>query len=493
MRYCSFPALLCCAAALHAQPHVEPKDGKVTIPITLSPTALPKPLSRFYLTPQYAEMQPGNRIPTYMKSYMEQANFFSKDPALQREKWNDMKLEDLPLEEMKKSPSANLGGLAYREGKETVFLTDKRLVDFAPTGRPLADVDEASRLLTSDWQIWFNIRRDGIGTLLPEVQKMRELAAVLKVRMRYEIATKDFEKAAYSARTYYGLVQSFETHPTLIASLVGLAIEAVCLNALEEMIQQPGCPNLYWSFTEIPAGGIDLRTAIQGEKLLCQTLFGPLLNAKGELSEKELNKVIAQTNVFFYLSTNGNKLAAPVGERYAEMAKEAKKVAAARALLLETGFDAGAVKAMPALQAIATADVRRYQVDLDEIFRSYHLPNAEAVKLDAAFEAGLKGDSDRVLSPLALPTVGKVRSAAVRLQQRVAYLRVIEALRLHAFDNAGKLPAALKDVKSPLPMDPVTGEAFVYSVKDGAATLTGGNPSPAVAATNRVYEIRIRK
>ena len=159
MRLVSSLVLMALVSTANAQPNPEPKDGKVMIPLTLSPTALPKPLSRFYLTPQYKEMQPGNRVSGYMKAYMEQQSFFSKDPVMLRETWNQMKLEDLPLDEMKKSPFANLGGLAYREGKETIFLTDKRLIDFAPTGRPLSDVDEASRLLTSDWQVWFNIRR----------------------------------------------------------------------------------------------------------------------------------------------------------------------------------------------------------------------------------------------------------------------------------------------------------------------------------------------
>ncbi len=476
-----------------AQPNPEPKDGKITIPLTLSPTALPKPLSRFYVTPQYKEMQPGNRISGYMKATMEQATFFAKEAVEQREKWNGMKLEDLPLDEMRKSPLANLGGLAYREGKETAFLTDKRLIDFAPTGRPLADVDEASRFLTSDWQIWFNIRRDGIGTLVPEIQKMREWASVLKVRMRYEIAIKDFEKAAYTARTYFGLVGSFETHPTLIAGLVGLAIEAICLNALEEMIQQPGCPNLYWSFTEIQPQGLDMRTAIQGEKLLCETLFGTLLKAKGALSDADMKKVLADLNVFFYLSRQGNKTDVPLSERYTALAKDAKRVDAAKTFLLETGMHAETVKAMTALQALATGDVRRYEVDLDDIFRPFHIPNPVASKLATDMEAALKTDDTRILSRLILPTANKVRQANVRLQQRVAYLRVIEAIRLHAFDHAGKLPANLKDIQSPIPMDPVTGDAFIYALKEGVATLTGGNPNSDMATTNRIYEIRIRK
>lgn len=492
MRTCSFLALLALGALAHAQPLPEAKDGKVTIPLTLSPAPLPKPLSRFYLTPQYKEMQPGNRVATYMKAYMEQATFFSKEPALERDKWNEMHLAELPLEAMKKSNSANLGGLAYRDNREAIVLDENGLVDFAPSGRPLSDVDEASRQLTSDWQIWFNIRRDGIGTLLPEVQKMRELASVLKVRMRYEIATKDFEKATYSARTFYGLAQSFETHPTLIASLVGLAVEAICLNALEEMIQQPGCPNLYWSFTEIPAGGLSLRTAIQGEKLLAMTLFGKLLQAEDEIPDADLKKVLAQLDTYVILS-RGSKELLKASVIFQGWAKDAKRVERARAFLIETGSRADAVKKYSALQAIISADARRYEVDLDDSSRVFDLPNPDAQKLAKEYEAAHAKDGAGILSAAILPSSSKVRQVHLRLLQRVAYLRVIEAVRLHAQDNAGKLPAQLADIKLPIPLDPVTLKAFDYSVKDGKATLTGGNPNPGQANTNRVYEIRIRE
>jgi hypothetical protein len=492
MRIDSLLALLCLCTVAAAQPTPEPKDGKLAIPLTLSPAPLPKPLSRFYLTPQYKEMQPGNRVPTYMKAYMEQAAFFSKESVEQREKWNALPLSELPLAEMKKSPMANLGGLAYREG-DSIVVNERGLIDFAPTGRPLSDVDEASRLLTSDWQIWFNIRRDGIGTLLPEVQKMRELANVLKVRMRYEIATKDFEKAAYSARTCYGLAQSFETHPTLIASLVGLAIESICLNALEEMIGQPGCPNLYWSFTEIPAEGLSLRTAIQGEKLLCTTLFGSLLTARGEIPDAELKKTLVQIDIFMALNREGGKAPTKSSEIFKAWAQDEKRVQRARAFLIETGSRPDAVKKYSALQAIITADARQYEVDLDETSRVFDLPNPEGQKLAKEFETARTENGAGILSAAILPNSMKVRQAHVRLQQRVAYLRVIEAVRLYAQDNAGKLPAQLADIKLPIPLDPVTLKAFEYGVKDGKATLTGGNPNPGQANTNRVYGIAIRK
>ena len=463
MRLVSSLCLLILVSMANAQPNPEPKDGKITIPLTLTPTPIPKPLSRYYLTPQYKEQQPGNRVPSYMKAYMEQAAFFSKDPAAEREKWNLMKLEELPVDKVKESGCTK--------------------------GRPLADVDEGSRMLSSDWQIWFQLRRDGLGMLLPEVQKMRELAGALKVRMRYEIATQDFEKAAYTARTFFGLVQAFETHPTTIGALVGMAIEAICLNAIEEMIQQPGCPNLYWSLTEVPPDAFNMRIPIQGEKFLVEPYFGALMNAKGELPDADVKQVIRQ---YDGLTRNGDEKQIKAFQHFTELAKDANKVAAARAYLVETGTKPDLVKLFSALQVVVTKDVRRYEVDLDDVMSLYGLPISDAGKRSAELEAMWKGDKERRLSEM-LPNSYKARQAQVRLQQRVAYLRVIEAIRLHAFDNAGKLPAELKDVKSPLPKDPVTGDGFVYSVKDGVATLTGGNPNPGQANTNRVYEIAIRK
>jgi hypothetical protein len=464
-----------------AQPNPEPKDGKVVIPITLHPTAAPKPLSRYYLTPQYIDMQPGNRVPGFMKAYMEQQNFFAKEPSEQREKWNQMPLADLPLAEIKNSGC--VGGLAHR----------KDFHDFTEgAGRPLSDVDEAARLLTTDWQMWFNLRRDGIGTLLPEVQKMRELASVLKVRMRYEVKAGEFDKAAYSARTFYGLASALENHPTLICLLVAVAIETIGLNAVEEMIQQPGCPNLYWSFTEMPAEVFSSRLATQGERVIIQAHFKELTGdtVMSEAEAKRMSETIDKlTRMIGPDAEKGPKFSA----KFAAQAADEKKVATFRQELIAAGRKADAVNKFPPLQVALAHNLLRYDILLDEFYRHMQLPHADAMKLAAEAEAKLKDDADAVLARQLLPTITKVKSALTRVQQRVAYLRVIEAIRLHAHENGGKLPEKLTDVKVPLPLDPVTGKAFEYGVKDGVATLTGGNPNPDLAATNRVYELRVKK
>ncbi|QEL17285.1 hypothetical protein [Limnoglobus roseus] len=460
----------------------EPKDGKLTIPITLHPAGVKKPLSRYYLTPQYPEMKPGNRVPTFMRAYMEQDQFFSKEQREKRDRWDQLALEDLPMEEIK--ACGVIGGLAYRP-------LDSDQV-FKSRGRPLGDVDEGARQLSADWQIWFNIREDGIGTLLPEVQKMRELAYLLKLRMRYEIRTGDIEKAIYTARTFHGLASSFESHPTLIAFLVGLAIESICLEALEELVQQPNCPNLYWSFTEMPARVLDNRTALGGEQVLSSILFKPFLEATGPMTEAELYKQLKVFDSAAGMAGEQTRLKysldAPI------RSTDKKKVAAARKLLIDTGMKADLVNQFPELQAIITADVRQYEITLDDLLIANSLPFADAIKVSAEVEKKMNAEGSPIAKVLT-PALRKITVAHTRIQQRLAYLRALEAIRLYAHEHDGKLPAKLSEISVPLPLDPVTGKAFEYKLADGVATLHGGEPTdePNGGKNNRYYEIRVKK
>lgn len=476
----SFVLFLLLAAPAVAQPPREPKDGKLVVPLTLSPTAVKKPLTRYYLTAQYPDMKPGNRVPTFMRSYMEQHHFFAKEQYDKREKWNEMKLEDLPLDDIKNSGA--IGGLAYRDPDDPIH---------SHRGRPLGDVDEGARQLTADWQIWFNIREDGVGTLLPEVQKMRELASVLKVRMRYEVRTGDFEKAVYSAQTFHGLSSSFESHPTLIAYLVGLAIQSIAFEATEEMIQQPGCPNLYWSFTDFPEAVIDPRMSVGSERIITEVHFKPFIAAKEPMSEAVLWKHLKSIDTMLQYAEPGQPPPVKYSTRAAVRSTDKKKLAAARTFLIDTGMDAKVVRQLPDLQLTVTADVRAYQVFLDDIMAAYGLPHADAVKRIGEIEKDVKA-VDPGIARWLLPSGVKIVAARTRLRQRLAYFRAIEAIRLYAHEHDGKLPEKLADCSVPIPLDPVTGKAFEYSVKDGVATLHGENPGTE-PNTNRYYEIRIRK
>jgi len=483
-----FPMRFLCVALFlpaiaFAQPQPPVKDGKVVVPLALTPTAVQKPLSRFYLTPQYIEMQPGNKVPGFLKAFMEQDQFFNKENSEKRAKWDDLKLEDLPLDEMKASVVVN--GLAYRDPKKPGWQS--------AGGRPLSDVDEAARLLSTDWQVWFNLRRDSISTLLPEVQKMRTLAQLLKYRMRYEIRTGDFEKATYTARTFYGLAQAFEQHPTLIGLLVGISIESTCLNALEEMIAQPGCPNLYWALSEMPEGVLNPRMAIQGERVFSQSLFGNILKAQGAMSNEDLTREFNQFDEIAGFKKGNDGKTLTTNQGYALWVSDSKAVESARQYLIDSGLSAEAVKKFTPIQAVFTYDIRKYEVMFDETMALLSLPYPDAMPRLEKLEAQLKNDKQCILARELMPSMISIRQSLARTQQRLACLRVIEAIRLYAHENKGTFPVKLADIPVPLPNDPVTGKPFEYSVKEGVVTLHSANPNPKQPQNNRYYEITLRQ
>src|SRR5262249_24057163 len=73
-----------------------------------------------------------------------------------------------------------------------------------------------------------------------------------------------------------------------------------------------------------------------------------------------------------------------------------------------------------------------------------------------------------------LPDIIKLRQTQGQLEQQIALLRHVEALRLCAAARDGKLPAQLADISVPLPADPVTGKPFSYTLEGTTAHIRGG-------------------
>jgi len=464
-----------------AQPEPPVKDGKVTIPITLHPTAAAVPLSKMNLYPEYADEQPGNRVQGLLKTFAERDAFFGTVGGEQWEKWLTMPLDELPADIREKA--SVMSGIEY-DTKYTRFL---------------GYLDKGARYATIDWNEYFDLRHDGFNLLLPEVQKMRSLASVLKMRLRGEVKAGEFKKAATTVKSLLGIGQAMERHPTLIGDLVGIAVDSIAMDGVEEMVARPGCPNLYWSLSAIPRPLISLRRGIGGERLFLTAQFDKYLSADREWTKAETRDFMDDLGTILqYEQPRGGvlpKMFNGARVRYAILASDEKRMAAARARLVAEGRSADGVKAMPDLQIAVLDDFHRYEIHRDEFFKAmtlpYHEGKAEMEKAEAKIVAArAKGD---IVGPALIPAVWSVTRAQVRLDQRVAYLRTIEAVRLYAHANKGELPAALADLTVPVPTDPVTGKPFDYAVKDSVATLTGGNPTPGQPRTNRVYQLTVKK
>lgn len=443
----------------------DPPPTRTVIKLEVEAKAAPKPALRYSLLPELADLNPGNPIQGYMKCFMEQNHFFHQKTVIEnREKWQTMPLAELPLKEMG-DYKGNVG---------------------------LRQADYAARLDTPDWQILPKLKTDGVNLLLPDVQQLRMLASALKVRFRMEVAEKRHEDALRTAQTMFSLSRHLGEHPTLIGDLVGMAIAFMAIGPLDELIQQPGCPNLYWALTDLPSPFIDLRKGMQGERVLLAPEFS-LFDRRNPLSEADLQKAAARIATLIEITRGpGPKADLKPGEWLRSRANNEAHVTAARKRLIEIGFAEADLKRMPALQVVLLDEKRTYEVWRDEAMKWLNVPWPRA-------EAGMRGpqkkDIEDALFVEFVPAQYKVRRAQVRLEQRIALLRHVEAVRLYAAEHDGKLPAALADIDVPLPADPYTGKPFHYEVEGKKAILRGSPPKgeEKTAAYNIQYEVTIRK
>jgi hypothetical protein len=171
----------------------------------------------------------------------------------------------------------------------------------------------------------------------------------------------------------------------------------------------------------------------------------------------------------------------------------------AKKALIGEGRKPEEVDAMPVVQVVAIHSMRQVREYQDDVYKWLALPFPEAkVGLDQAEKRLRLALSRKDTLPLfsLIPAVNKVYDAHVRLARKIAALRCLEAIRMHAKDNHGKPPAKLDDINLvPVPFDPMTGKGFEYQVKDQIITLYAPPPAQErpTASNSFTYEMTIEK
>src|SRR5205807_10262385 len=98
----------------------------------------------------------------------------------------------------------------------------------------------------------------------------------LQERFRAENTQDRLDDSITTAKTLFAMSRHMSEHPTLIGDLVGIAIAFVAIGPLEEMLERPGCPNLYWALTDLPNPLVPLDRGMEGERLLMLSEFHDL-------------------------------------------------------------------------------------------------------------------------------------------------------------------------------------------------------------------------
>ena len=426
--------------------------------------AAPVPALKYQLLPEVGEMNPGNAVPAYLKCFFEQNNFFFKKESVDERE----RLLICPLTDIKPGSLKGYGGNATTQA------------------------DYAARLEYCDWNILPQMREKGYALLLPDIQQMRMLPLALAVRCRGQLVDKDFDGAVHTLKTMFALARHMGDHPTLISGLVGAAIGKIALNVLEELIQQPGAPNLYWALTGMPTQLVDLRRAASGERMLMEASFGTLMDIKriwGPDDVADAMKKATEVGYYTFLAEEDRKAAE---QWLRDRIRDEGWLKAARKSLAEAGYPVDKLDKYPPEQVVFYYLQRKSRIQQDELLKWMNVPYWQA---ESALEE-LTNDpielEDKLTRSIVF-RVAKVRAAHLRLEQRFALLRVVEAIRMDAAKNGGKLPVKLSDLISPLPNDPATGKAFNYKI-DGMTAILTGTPTKATAGNStHSYEVRLRK
>ena len=436
------------APAIFAVPCRADESGprsETLIRLTVHPAATPRPALRYQLLPELGEMNPGNPVQGYMKCFMEQHTFFfDKELFQRREKLLVMPLRELPAQDL-----LNYGGFALRQA------------------------DWAARLDKPDWQVLLKLKVEGVSLLLPDIQELRSLVRALEVRFRAEVALRRFDDAIRTAKTMFALSRHFGEHPTLVANLVGFFTANAAIDPLEEMLEQPGCPNLYWALTNLPVPLVPLDKGMDGERVIVMAEFRDL-DDRSPMTADQLKTFIVHWDE---LLGNGKPVRPGEGRMsdwLAARTRDESKVSAARHRLVEHGMPEERLRRFPAEQVILLDEKREYLDRFDDIVKTITLPAWQAEALVARSRSGRE---PALLADVLVEGVYGVRRKQARMEQRIALLRHVEALRLYAAEHDGKLPASLSDIPVPLPDDPFTGKPFRYEVTGNTAHLRGSPPS----------------
>jgi hypothetical protein len=419
-------------------PVSQPPIKEKLIRLSLQPMPAPQPALKYSLLPELPELTPGNPVEGYYRALLDQ------DFSAEKEQFRESALKQ---------------------------------------------ADRAARMDKPDWQQHLNKSKDAEPSG-SEVLKLVDLAKELRNRLRSEVADNRFEDAIVTLKTMFAMARHLNEYPNLLGNLVGAAVAVMAIDPLQEMLEKPGCPNLYWTLTRLPSPLVSIDRGMVGQRTQFQNELKELTGSEA-MTSAQLNTLIARLEKMNAQAQPAQKDA--IKTVAYSRANDVERVAAAKKRLIGFGISEERLAKFPALQIILLDEKRQYEVRLDEFLKLFSLPLWQSEEMAAKIEP-VKSESLLALGFNGSYILRYRRDQGV-LERRFAVLRYIEALRLYAADHQGQLPEKLIDVPVPLPADPFTGKPFLYSREGDTAHLRGSSPS--AQEKNFVfyfhYEITIRK
>ena len=429
-------------------PRAASKDAPETVKLVLHPATEPRPALKYHLFPPLPDRRPGNAAVLYGKVTAEQTQFFGNQKLWEKiVEWVDMPLEKLPKDEVRKAA----------QGFNVDFL------------------DRAARRESVDWELPIR-EQEFMSILLPELQQLRSFGRMLAVKSRVEIADGKYDDALHTLQTGYGLARHAGQAPTLVNALVGMAISNMMSKRVEEFVQRPDSPNLYWALTHLPQPLVDMRPGFEAEWSMLYLSYPELRDLeKKDLSPDEWRRMLEKFFGRFRDWSSGSPRENPSLQRLAMTGLAVWAYPRAKQGMIGRGYSAAQVEAMPVAQVVLLDTMQTYNEFRDGMLKWFAVPWPQAERGLADAERHLRSAEHQGAIPLArvlLPAIGAAYRAQAKHQRTIAALQAVEAIRLYGAAHDGRLPDKLDDVTEvPIPPDPTTGKPFVYQRTGQGAIL----------------------
>lgn len=452
------------------KPEAEKVDQSIELKkFSLTPASEPVPAMSFRLLPRQLDKKTGNAALFYHSAAALCPEGGQESVSDKIAKWRDMPVDELPRKEVEKALSSFSGSFHQ--------------------------IELATQRADCDWEMPVE---EGFSMQLPNLATFRRITFALQLQIRLKLADGQIDEAFKMLQQGIQMGRDIAGGPTLIQDLVGVAITALMLGEVEEMIQKPDSPNLYWALTALPVPMIDMYPALEYEREALFFEFPELRNLEDEI----LTPAKASEIVSAFIRKLSQLDVGPSDVPFQQLLPVGwvmMHYSDAKQFLSGKGFSKRRIESMPAAQAVLIYQKQQYLEMLDNLFKWFALPYH---KSRPHYEEGEKQLSEHQrdrgikvnLFTVLVPALYRVAFLQARLDRHIALLRTVEAIRMFAADNSGQLPGSLYDIAAvPIPFDPVTGEDFIYSRTDTRHARLEAPVSPAESKKRPVYELTLRR
>lgn len=485
--YSSGLVLFVLAANASAQP--APPPPRV---LAVHPAREPVPALRYSLLPRSSELIPGNAAIFYHRAieFLLSDTYRRQIRALKMKQASEGGAPEAQVMDWLALPPAQLPRDAVRRLLEEHQHT-------------LHEVELGARRDSCDWE--FDRREEGYDLNIEDIQETRRLARLVALRARFEIAEGRVDSAIGWIRTGLALARHVGKGRIYIQSMIAASIAGEMERALEELIQAPACPNLYWALAALPRPFIDLTAATEGEGLYLEREFPMLRTVEDSVWSLEQARTFGDDlerkggMLLDMWRTPKSTLTRPSFADLAEHLVVASFVARAypeaKRTLIASGMPAERVEAMPSVQVVAILSYRAYKEKRDSLFKWMSIPYFQVDRGMTEAEKSAYAASQPGFPFFAfLPSIRSIFFVQVRADRQFAAIQTVEAVRCYAASHDGSPPPNLEALtETPAPRDPVTGDPFAYEV-DGAGFTLSATPRTGIESIPQYavdYEVKI--